>query len=614
MVSRREKAIEQIGREQSSTPRTEEAGENVPISEEDERTGAEGIAETASIRHVAVSYSQPRLRRQFPQRPPFLVIHRYGRRRRGPRAAATASITDHAYKQAAVRSINSYLSSHNLPFHLSLKPLPSAKDITDTLRFVLSRLDFSVTKLEDDLPLLLKHLNCPIKLNKSALRAPGTPHAFPYLLAVINWLVQIADYNDHLSADESRRFSFLQDNAMMAYALNSYSHYMRGEDVVVEALDGEFVGKMEQERDSLASNVKSLENEIAELNSKLEGLKSGPSPREVLENDKKVLEEDVKKLQEFIGNLTDGIAMMDKALEEKEKELLAKVEENKQICEENEELKRRIDMQGINLRDAERMKRELQAVEREIGAAEAAHSAWEEKCWDLDATISQKFKELETLSIECNQALRRLKLGSDLQYALNAKGSTFDEVLGIDYKARLKPAIESFADEIKKSSMSNLEELIALQQQATEMTLKIEAKKKHIAALQSHIDEMEALLNFIRKETQEYSSRCAAEAQRMIENVEVEAHNLDSIERQAMESLKDAELKLQERTKQSEEEIQMSAYELWALIDSVSRYKEQMESKISEMKSNLSETAGFIFNAYKNALPAQFVASGTPRP
>lgn len=64
-------------------------------------------------------------------------------------------------------------------------------------------------------------------------------------------------------------------------------------------------------------------------------------------------------------------------------------------------------MQTINSRDVERMRRELQAAERNIEEAEAARISWEEKCWDLDSAIGQKFKELEQLAMECNKAIRR---------------------------------------------------------------------------------------------------------------------------------------------------------------------------------------------------------------
>ncbi|KAJ9687327.1 hypothetical protein PVL29_015993 [Vitis rotundifolia] len=402
------------------------------------------------------------------------------------RSSTGDALTDRSYQLSAIRTINSFLASHSSP--LSLKPpLPSAKDISETLKFLISQLDFPTTKLEDDLPILLKHLNCPIKLNKSALKAPGTPHAWPSLLGVMHWLVQIALYNDHLVSN-------LQcfDNTFV-YALDSYLHYIRGDDDGMEAVDREFMGKLERERDAVAEGVKALEKEVAEREGRLEELRSGPSAKEVVEKERGVLEEDVKKFHAIIAEFSGRIASVEKILEEKEKELGVKVEENYRICEENEELKKRVELQTFNARDAERMKRELQAIERDITEAEVARNGWEEKSWDLDTTIGHKFKELEALSIECNQALRRLKLGNGLQYVLNAKGSSPAEVLGIDYKSTLKPALDSFADDINKSSMSKLEELISLQQQSVENAAKIEAKRNRLAALQSRSDEVSEL-------------------------------------------------------------------------------------------------------------------------
>ncbi|KAF2293738.1 hypothetical protein GH714_004415 [Hevea brasiliensis] len=396
----------------------------------------------------------------------------------------------------------------------------------------------------------LQSLNCPFKVIRSTLRAPNTPHNWPSFLAVIHWLVQIAMYQEHLAANSR---SFVESNSML-------------------------VG----------------------------GARKGPTEIEKLEKEKSVLEEDVKKFHAMIAEFNQRIEGMEKLLEEKRKELEAKVEERKRIDEENEDLKKRVDEQSFNARDAERMKRELQAVERDIGEAEAARNSWEEKMWDLDAAIGHKFKELEALSMECNQAARRLKLGNGFQYVLNAEGSTPAEVMGIDYKSMVKPGLESFADDIKKNSMAKLEELISLQQESSELTAKIEGKKNRIAELQSHVDEVEAQLNSLRKETEEYTNRCAAEAKKLVQDVQMEAHNLDILEREAAEILKDSELKLQEAVKRSEEEIQMHARELFEVVDAASKYKEHMEAKISEMKNKLSETAVAVSGAYKRSLPAQF--------
>ncbi|KAM1120327.1 hypothetical protein ACFX2B_043791 [Malus domestica] len=521
----------------------------------------------------------------------------------GPTTAALDLYKDRSFQQSTVSAINSYLSSHSLQFSLKF-PIPSAREITETLKFLLARLDYPSPKLEDDLPLLLKFLKCPFKPNKSLLRNPTVnAHQWPTLLAVIHWVFQIVLYTDHLAADSR---AFVENNAMSAYALESYLHYIHGNDDAVEALDRDFLDKLDREKENAEENVRVLEATATELQGRVETMRSEPSRREALEKERGLLEGDVVKFNEIIGNLEKSIANLEAVLEGREKELEAKVVDNKRICQENAELNKRVELQTFNARDVDRMKRELQAVERDIGEAELERNAWEEKAWEIDNMLSHKFKDLEAVAMDCNQAMRRLKLGNGFQYLLNAKGSTPAEIMGIDYKSTLKPVLDSYSEDIKKSSVEKLEELISLQIQSSELSAQIEGKRNFIATLQSHINEVEAQLNLLKKETQEYTSRCAAEARNLVEDVERETRNLVIVEREADEILKTSKLKLQDAIKQTEEETQTCAYGLMAVIDSVSKYKEYVQSKIFEMKRDVSETAVAASDTHKSCLQSQF--------
>ncbi|KAI3755242.1 hypothetical protein L1987_55038 [Smallanthus sonchifolius] len=517
------------------------------------------------------------------------------------RTASAVAITDRSYQIHAVSTINSYLSAYSFPISFKLKPLPSNKDITETLKFVLARLDYPLgNKIEDDLAVVLKYLNCPIKMNKSALKAPGTPHSFPSVLAVLHWLVQIAMFNEHL-ANSTQSQSIYRDS-MFSYNLNGYLHYIRGDDDAVEKVDDDFMGKLQQEKSLLLENVNVLSANGKDLEAKLEAMKSGPSLKEAKEEEKSMLEKDIEKFNKLIKVLQKENEGARVEVEEKEKELRVKMEERSRICEENDELKKKVEEQAINMRDADRMKRELQSVERDIGDAEIERNKWEEKCWDLNAVIGTKFKELEALQNECNQAIRRLKLRNDIQYELNAKGTTPAEVLGMDYKSRLELVLSSSRDEIKRSSMENLETLMSLQQLSRDIAAKIDAKRNRIGILQSRIEEVENQLDSIKNETQDYTSRCAMEARQLVDNFEVESHKVDLVEKEACEFVESSKAKLQETVMQCEEEVETCAHELLALIDSVSKYKEFTVSKISEMNNAVSETAAAIAQVHKDAL------------
>ncbi|GAA0147227.1 hypothetical protein LIER_36478 [Lithospermum erythrorhizon] len=504
-------------------------------------------------------------------------------------------------KVNSVTTINNYLTTtfKSLP---PIKPPLSIRDI-EVIKHLLVRLGFHVSnKFEDDLNIFLKTLNCPVKFNKSALRAPGERRASAMLVALIHWLVQLCQYNDHLSRSSEIQ-PFMADNGMFNYVKDCYVFYMNGDDNSVVALDEELIGKLENQRDEMKEENQAVEEEIKALEEKLEGLKGQPSRKEQLDKEKVDLEEDVKKFQSIIEQFQQHVVMMEKAVADKQTELDVKVVENEKICVENAEIKRQVEEQGINLRDAERMKRELHAVERDINDTEAARNEWEEKAWNLNADIGNKLKELEQRVIECNQAIRRLKLGSEFQYQLNAEGSTLAELLGIDYKTTVKPTLAAAFDDVKRASVEKFEELISLKKQATESASRIDAKRSHISTLSTQIEQVEALLDLIRIETHDYTSRCSAEGRKIAEDLEAETTNMVTSERDAAEYLKVSEAKLQEAIIQTEEKVQSCARNLFAVVDSVSKFKEHVALRMSEMKANLSETAVKVADAHKYNLP-----------
>lgn len=213
-------------------------------------------------------------------------------------------------------------------------------------------------------------------------------------------------YNDHLTESSAAKVPF-EDNTLFVYAINSYLRYISGDDEAVDALDGELSRKLEQEKESVVEDVEGLKRACEELDAKMEGLRSGLSPREMLEQEKAMLEADVAKFRTVIDQAEGNNAALDKVLEEKAKELAAKEEGRARISAENEELKKKVEEQKVNLWDAERMKRESQAVESNIEAAERERNEWEEKTWNLDSPIRHKVKEMEEFAIQCNQAMRR---------------------------------------------------------------------------------------------------------------------------------------------------------------------------------------------------------------
>ncbi|XP_072987546.1 kinetochore protein NDC80 homolog [Typha latifolia] len=513
----------------------------------------------------------------------------------GRPSTTTAShlfLSDRSSQSAALRAVNSYLSSLSAPFTLR-PPLPSARDISDAFRLLLSRLGFPVSSdkpLDDEVLYLLRLLRCPLKLTRSALKAPGTPHSWPPLLSALHWLTQLARVADHFLNSPSSNST----NDLLLYINQSYSLFISGDDDAVADLDEEYLSKARSHAAAAAASADKLEKEAADLEARVRAVKAGPSRREALESERSVLVEDVKKFQAVVESWGGKLAGMEEAVGDLEKELDAKERESRRLCEENEELKKRVEGQAVNVRDAERMKRELQAVERDVAEAETGRAALEEKAWELEASITRKMDELEVLVQQCNQASRKLKLGTDFQYVLNAQGSSPAEVIGVDYKTILKPALNALTEDTKKVSVSKLEESISLQQQTRENAKILEEKSNCSTALQTYIDEIDARISTVKSETEDGGSRCAAESEKMKEETARKEHQLVIVEKEAEEYLRNSEQKLQDAARESDEATQVCACELLALIDSVSEYKEFMESMVAGVKSDLSETVDIV--------------------
>ncbi|KAL5647957.1 hypothetical protein ACJX0J_042312, partial [Zea mays] len=105
------------------------------------------------------------------------------------------------------------------------------------------------------------------------------------------------------------------------------------------------------------------------------------------------------------------------------------------------DLLKQVDAQPVNVKDVDRMCREMQAIEDDIGNTEKGKAALEDKFWEVEAKLVTKLEELERHAHQCNQALKKLKPTVAFQYMIDSKGSSPAEMLGTGYKTVLKPAL-----------------------------------------------------------------------------------------------------------------------------------------------------------------------------
>ncbi|RLM93129.1 hypothetical protein C2845_PM08G11780 [Panicum miliaceum] len=506
----------------------------------------------------------------------------------GAGVGAAPNFSDRATQAAALRVVNAFLA----PAVTLRGPLPSARDIQAALRILLERIDFPPNEatFEDDLIQTLRLLGCPYKITRSALKAPGTPHSWPPLLSVLHWLTIFAQSCDAEASSAAQA----PPNDLMLYTAQGYCHFLSGDDDAVEALDEEYLSEARTSGEAAVATLRAVEKEAQELEAEVNKLTSGPSRLEALEAEKEAFTADVHKFEAVVKTWKTKIDEREEALVDLEKELEAKVLDARRTAAENQDLLKKVDTQAVNVRDVERMHREMQAIERDIANAENGKAALEDKGWELDAKLVTKLEELEGLAERCNQALKKLKPGIDFQYMINPKGSSPAEMLGPGYKTVLKPALLAHSEENKRIAVSNLAESVDLQKELLGSAKILEEERSNISSLQAKHDEMIARLNLLDREITNDDSRCTADARRMKNELEKKYNDLSSVEKEADEFLKNSEKRLQDAILKDDEETQAAARELLQLVDSIAEHKEFMEATIAQRRKELYETADYI--------------------
>ncbi|KAH9295529.1 hypothetical protein KI387_039117 [Taxus chinensis] len=502
------------------------------------------------------------------------------------------NFNDRNFQINAVRALNAYFQSHGFAVTIPLKGLPSGRDVKEIIIFLFRELDpdLPLGKLEDDVPFLFKQYGYPFQINKSALYAAGSPHSWPALLAALAWLVQLLRY------EEKAEEEFVDQN--FDYVAESYNHFLKGDDDAAEALDNDFLLQVEEERAIIMQKSADVETLVRELEAKVQGFKSGPPVLEALENDKSLLAKDVVKFHSIINNFSAKKEAMEKVLVEKKQELETKNLEIEKLSKENEVLKQQVDAQKINVRDYEKMSRELHSIEEDIRAAEAARHRQDEKAWELEVSASKKLKEIEGLVDTYHQEITRLKLGSQFEYKLNSRGVTTTEILGVDFKVTIRPGIISCTDDFERSSREKWEESIAVQQQLHDKVSEQEGKRKINASLVAKSKKLEARFNAIKKSMEEYVASKVEECEKLTREVEKNEHDMKPKDIEADEFIKKAKSELEERTSHYSEEIKHWSNELLRLIDTSAKRKEHVDSVIFNVKKAFNETVQEVNGIY----------------
>uniref|UniRef100_A0A8C9TQ60 Kinetochore protein NDC80 n=1 Tax=Scleropages formosus TaxID=113540 RepID=A0A8C9TQ60_SCLFO len=169
---------------------------------------------------------------------------------------------DKSFIQQCIKHLCEFLSEQGFPGTVSIKSLqsPSTKEFLKIFEFIYTLLDptfqMPTSKIEEEIPRILRDIGYPFALPKSSMYSVGAPHTWPQVLGALIWLIDtvklfsnmkekdllFSDFPEsHTEIEEGLEFNKL----FLDYTAETYNRFMQGADVFEEE-DREYIAKLKK--------------------------------------------------------------------------------------------------------------------------------------------------------------------------------------------------------------------------------------------------------------------------------------------------------------------------------------------------------------------------------
>lgn len=146
-------------------------------------------------------------------------------------------IREKNFQNACIMNLLDFLikSGYDKPISQKILTAPSSKDFQMIFKFLFARIDPTADfdkKFEDEVPILLKGIRYPFanEISKSQLYAVGSMHAWPCLLAMLSWLVDLIQVSDVVANTETTDPIDDPEGIFFDYLCKSYKIFLAGSD------------------------------------------------------------------------------------------------------------------------------------------------------------------------------------------------------------------------------------------------------------------------------------------------------------------------------------------------------------------------------------------------
>lgn len=529
-------------------------------------------------------------------------------------------IREKAYQLEVIKNLINFLAKSGYPHPISQKILtaPSAKDFQNIFKFLYAQLDPGYDfgkKFEEEVPVLMKGLRYPFagELSKSQLYAVGSIHAWPGLLAMLGWMVDLINCCDLLQAhgeaqaDPSLSMSMdeLDDAAgadgagaaqserlFFDYLCRAYKLFLAGSDNF-DPLISELGAAFERRNQGTFQEVGQLTAAVAELEAEYQGLANEEPPLARAQREYAIYKADIEKFQKFISHLEVKRAKFEEAITHARQEVEAHEAELQEAEMSRASLQAQVDAQDICPEDIDRMNADKEVLVRTLETLGQARDEANRVFWERELLVQKKLDAAEKLVHEYNYAGEQVGIipaeaanakGLALDLVFNPHATRADQLLNRDVRAHIHPALNGIREECHAIIHQAQDQLLALQEALDRLR---EACNDKAEELRDSERKLERLVQGYLEEKEQ----CAAENKRTDEEAEQLEQTIQKLRSDTSSQSLISQQRLQRATVEYDQLITMVAVEkerigtdLYRLLEELINFKTNVEGNLEELQ------------------------------
>lgn len=460
------------------------------------------------------------------------------------------------------------------------------------------------SKVEEEVPAMLKALRYPFVLSKCSMYSVGAPHTWPQALGALMWLIDNVKISWSLSKQELLFTDFCEDNdnieegaqynkLFLDYTAETYSKFMHGEDVFEEE-DEAFITKLKRLYNVDEALLESMEEKYRFLSKEVERLeKESQTDRLMTKRMEKVkLQADLKKLQNYRSSLESFKANLENKFSELVEELENTASHLESLKHERNELQHLLQNQKFTPADVERINREKRELQQTIASLTKSLEDAEQHRWNEELALSKVKETMELKVAEYHKLARKLKLIP--LSAENACGHDFDiksfecgPGSGVQQKTQIKMLLRKLISDVEEenSRLTNLK--LSLEESCEQVNSNIVDKSNDLKQIKEQIRKLDERLDINMQEMAREKQEWEAEMESVDNHRKLLEEKVNYGYDEAVQELKETQQQYNLVFQETNEERRTVANNLVSVFTTVANHLSITEKCLEDLHSRV---------------------------